>query len=91
MQFWCEVVAHVLNRASVFVPTAFNPTFTPLGDAPIANTDTSAKAAPISGTLTCTIPLQTLFFGAASDGHDSGDTGLYTAAIDGPCRRLPAA
>jgi hypothetical protein len=55
--------AHVVGATSVFIPTAFNITFTftPTGGSPMPETDTSAKAAPIGHTTTCTIPLQTLF------------------------------
>jgi hypothetical protein len=73
--------AHVLNNTSVFVPTAFNITFTftPTGGAPMAETDTSAKAAPISGTVTCTIPLQTIFSGPQGMTTIEGTvTGFFT-------------
>ena len=58
--------AHVLDSTSVFIPTAFNVTFTFTpsgGGSPMVDLDTSAKAAPIKNTSTCTIPLQTLFSG----------------------------
>jgi hypothetical protein len=57
--------AHVVGSTSVFIPTAFNITFTftPTGGSPMPETDTSSKAAPIASTTTCTIPLQTLFSG----------------------------
>jgi hypothetical protein len=52
--------AHVLGSTSVFIPTAFNTTFTftPTVGPPESETDTSAKAGPIKNTITCTIPLQ---------------------------------
>jgi hypothetical protein len=57
--------AHVIGSTSVFIPTAFNLTFTftPTGGSPMADTETASKAAPIAPTTTCTIPLQTLFSG----------------------------
>lgn len=57
--------AHVVGGTSVFVPTAFDTTFTftPTGGSPMSETDMSAKAAPIKNTVTCTIPLQILFSG----------------------------
>jgi hypothetical protein len=55
--------AHDIASTSVFIPTAFNLTFTftPTGGSPEAETDTAAKAGPGKGTVTCTMPLQTLF------------------------------
>lgn len=52
--------AHLIGSTSVFVPTSFNITFTftPTGGPTMTETDTSAKAAPIKNTITCTIPLQ---------------------------------
>jgi len=52
--------AHLLGSTSVFIPTAFNTTFTftPVGGPTMTNIDTSAKAAPIRNTITCTIPFQ---------------------------------
>jgi hypothetical protein len=76
--------AHVLdnNSTSVFVPTAFNTTFTFTpsdGSPPQVNTDTSAKAAPLANTVTCTIPLQTLFAGPQGTATIQGTvTGFYT-------------
>jgi hypothetical protein len=76
--------AHVLdnNGTSVFIPTAFNTTFTFTpsdGSPPQINTDTSAKAAPIANTVTCTIPLQTLFSGPQGSLTLQGTvTGFYT-------------
>jgi hypothetical protein len=52
--------AHLIGSTSVFVPTAFDVTFTftPTGGSTETETDTSAKAAPIKDTITCTIPFQ---------------------------------
>ena len=52
--------AHVIGSTSVFIPTAFDTTltFTPPGGSTMTNHDTSAKAAPIKNTITCTIPFQ---------------------------------
>ena len=52
--------AHVIGSTKVFVPTAFNLTFTftPTGGTTTTDHDTSAKAAPARHTMTCTIPFQ---------------------------------
>jgi hypothetical protein len=52
--------AHLIGSTSVFIPTSFNVTFTftPTGGPTMTETDTSAKAAPIKNTITCTIPFQ---------------------------------
>jgi hypothetical protein len=52
--------AHLIGSTSVFIPTAFDATFTftPTGGSTETETDTSAKAAPIKDTITCTIPFQ---------------------------------
>jgi hypothetical protein len=52
--------AHVIGTTSVFIPTSFDltSTFTPTGGSTMTETDTSAKAAPIKNTITCTIPFQ---------------------------------
>ena len=52
--------AHVIGSTSVFIPTSFNVTFTfaPTGGSTMTNTDTSAKAAPLKNTITCSIPFQ---------------------------------
>jgi hypothetical protein len=52
--------AHDLGSTSVFIPTSFNITFTftPTGGPTMTETDTSAKAAPLQNTITCTIPFQ---------------------------------
>jgi predicted secreted Zn-dependent protease len=73
--------AHDLGSTSVFIPTAFDLTFTftPTGGSPMPETDTSAKAAPIKGTITCTIPLQTLFSGPEGTATLEGTvTGFFT-------------
>ena len=73
--------AHVVGNTSVFIPTAFNLTFTftPTGGAPMSETDTSAKTGPIKNTVTCTIPLQTLFSGPEGTGTIQGTvTGFFT-------------
>ena len=73
--------AHVVNSTSVFIPTAFNLTFTftPTGGSPESETDTSSKHAPISGAVTCAIPLQTLFSGPEGTATIQGTvTGFFT-------------
>ena len=52
--------AHLIGSTSVFIPTAFHitSTFTPTGGSTMTETDTSAKAAPLQNTITCTIPFQ---------------------------------
>jgi len=52
--------AHLIDSTSVFIPTAFDITFTftPTGGSTMTETDTSAKAAPLQNTITCTIPFQ---------------------------------
>jgi predicted secreted Zn-dependent protease len=73
--------AHDIASTSVFIPTAFNLTFTftPTGGSPEAETDTSAKAGPGKGTVTCTIPLQTLFAGPEGTATIQGTvTGFWT-------------
>ena len=73
--------AHVVGSTSVFIPTAFNLTFTftPTGGSPMPETDTSSKAAPITPTITCTIPLQTLFSGPEGMATIQGTvTGFFT-------------
>ena len=52
--------AHLIGSTSVFVPTSFDITFTstPTGGSTETETDTSAKAAPLQDTITCTIPFQ---------------------------------
>src|SRR6266581_6557227 len=49
--------AHVIGSTSVFIPTAFDTTFTftPTGGLPMVQQDTSAKSAQLQNTMTCTI------------------------------------
>jgi hypothetical protein len=73
--------AHVLGSTSVFIPTAFDITFTftPTVGSPMSETDTSSKAAPIRETTTCTIPLQTVFSGPEGSATIQGTvTGFFT-------------
>ena len=73
--------AHVVGSTSVFIPTAFDTTFTftPTGGAPMSETDTSAKACPSKNAVTCTIPLQTLFSGPEGIATIQGTvTGFFT-------------
>ena len=73
--------AHVIGSTSVFIPTAFDTTFTftPTGGSPMPETDTSAKAAPTKNTVTCTIPFQTLFSGPDGTATIEGTvTGFFT-------------
>jgi hypothetical protein len=50
--------AHVIGSTAVFVPTAFNLTFsfTPTGGTTQSETDTSAKQNQAKATVTCNIP-----------------------------------
>jgi hypothetical protein len=52
--------AHLIGSSSVFIPTAFDITFTftPTGGSTMTETDTSAKAAPLQNTIDCEIPFQ---------------------------------
>jgi hypothetical protein len=74
--------AHDLASTSVFIPTAFDTTFTftPSGGGePSSETDTSAKSAPLADTVTCDIPLQTIFSGPEGTGTIQGTvTGFFT-------------
>jgi hypothetical protein len=73
--------AHVIGSTSVFIPTAFDLTFTftPTGGSPESMPDTSAKAGPFTNTVTCTIPLQTLFSGPQGSATIEGTvTGFFT-------------
>jgi hypothetical protein len=76
--------AHVVGNTKVFVPTALNLTFTftPTGGSPIVNTTNAQKASPTKrGTVTCTIPLQTLFSGPQGSATIQGSvTGFFTPA-----------
>ena len=73
--------AHNVADTSVFIPTAFDLTFTftPTGGSPQPEQDSSAKAAPIKDTVTCTIPLQILFSGPQGTQTIEGTvTGFWT-------------
>ncbi len=74
--------AHVLNSTRMFIPTAIHVTFTFTpsgGGTPSVDTTNATKAAPITGTVTCTIPLQTLFSGPQGSATLQGTvTGFYT-------------
>ena len=73
--------AHVVGSRAVFVPTAFNLTFTftPTGGSPIVETDTASKAGPLKNLTTCTIPLQTIFSGPEGAATIQGTvTGFFT-------------
>jgi len=50
--------AHVIGSTAMFIPTAFNVTFTftPTGGSPESETDTSAKAHQPSNAVTCDLP-----------------------------------
>ena len=50
--------AHVIGKTSVFIPTAFDLTFsfTPTGGTTESDTDTSAKAHQPSNAVTCELP-----------------------------------
>jgi hypothetical protein len=52
--------AHIAGSTSVFIPTAFNLTFTftATGGTTTTNHNMAAKAAPLHHTMTCTIPFQ---------------------------------
>ncbi len=73
---------HVLNSTSMFIPTAVHLTFsfTPAGGGgPFVDTTNATKASPLSGTVTCSIPLQTLFSGPMGSATIQGSvTGFYT-------------
>jgi hypothetical protein len=73
--------AHDVHSTAVFIPTSLNLTFTftPTGGDSMSETDTSTKNAPIQDTVTCSIPLQTLFSGPEGTGTIQGTvTGFFT-------------
>ena len=75
--------AHDVASTSVFVPTSLTLTFTftPTGGpAEPPETDTTTKAAPIKNTVTCDIPLQTLFWTGGKRDHRGERHGLLDAA-----------
>ncbi|HEV8249093.1 MAG TPA: hypothetical protein VGQ15_03915 [Gaiellaceae bacterium] len=73
--------AHVVGSTAMFIPTAFNLTFTftPTGGSPMSDVETSSKAAPLKNLTTCTIPLQTIFSGPEGSLTIQGTvTGFFT-------------
>jgi hypothetical protein len=76
--------AHVVGSTKVFIPTALNLTFTftPTSGNPMVNTTNVQKASPTKrGTVTCTIPLQTLFSSPQGSTTIQGSvTGFFTPA-----------
>jgi len=73
--------AHVVGSTSMFIPTAIHVTFTftPAGGGPMPDTTNATKAAPIRGTVTCTIPFQTVFSGPQGSATIAGSvTGFFT-------------
>jgi hypothetical protein len=74
--------AHVVGSTSVFVPTKLDLTFsfTPTGGTATTNTQTATKTSNGKlGTVTCTIPLQTLFSSPQGTGTISGTVmGFFT-------------
>ena len=74
--------AHDVNSTRVFVPTAFNITFTftPSDGSPAeSETDTSAKKGPVKNPVTCSLPLQTVFSGPEGTATIEGTvTGFWT-------------
>jgi hypothetical protein len=76
--------AHVIGSTSVFVPTAFDLTFsfTPNGGETQSETDTSAKHNQSKGTTTCDIPAElNTFTGPDGTFSFSGTvTGFFTPA-----------
>jgi hypothetical protein len=76
--------AHVVGSTKVFIPTALNLTFTftPTNGTPEVDTQNVAKAGPTKrGTVTCTIPSQTLFSGPEGSAMIQGSvTGFFTPA-----------
>ena len=78
--------AHVIGSTSVFVPTAFNLTFsfTPTGGTTESETDTSAKQNQAQATVTCNIPAALNTFPSPEGTFTiSGTaTGFFTPAND---------
>ena len=75
--------AHVIGSTSVFVPTAFDLTFTftpPGGGAPEVDTETSAKARQPASTVTCQLPgaLNTISSPDGTFTLDGTVTGFFT-------------
>lgn len=76
--------AHVVGSTKMFIPTALNLTFTftPTNGQPQTDTQNATKASPTKrATVTCTIPLQTLFAGPQGSLTIQGSvTGFFTPA-----------
>ena len=74
--------AHVVGSTKMFIPTVLHLTFTftPTGGQPQADTQNATKASPTKrGTVTCTIPLQTLFSSPDGSATIQGSvTGFFT-------------
>lgn len=74
--------AHVVGSTKVFVPTALNLTFTftPTGGTAQTSTQNVHKSSPVHrGTMTCTIPMQTLQSGPQGTATIQGSvTGFFT-------------
>jgi hypothetical protein len=79
--------AHVVGSTKMFIPTALNLTFTftPTNGTPMTNTQNVTKASPTHrGTVTCTIPKQTLESGPQGTATIQGTvTGFFTPAKHG--------
>ena len=79
--------AHVVGSTRVFVPTALNLTFTftPTNGTPTTDTQNVKKASPTHrGTITCTIPMQTLESGPQGTATIQGTvTGFFTPVKHG--------
>ena len=78
--------AHVLGSTAVFVPTAFNLTFsfTPTGGTTQSETDTAAKQNQAKGTVTCNLPaaLNTFTSPEGTFTISGTVTGFFTPAND---------
>jgi hypothetical protein len=76
--------AHVVGSTKMFIPTALHLTFTftPTNGQPVTNTQNATKASPAKrGTVTCTIPMQTLSSGPQGSTTIQGSvTGFFTPA-----------
>jgi len=79
--------AHVVGSTKMFIPTALNLTFrfTPTNGAAQTNTENVHKASPAHrGTVTCTIPMQTLESGPQGTTTIQGSvTGFFTPVKHG--------
>lgn len=78
--------AHVIGSTAVFVPTAFDLTFsfTPTGGTTQSETDTSAKQNQAQATVTCNIPaaLNTFTSPEGTFSLSGTATGFFTPAND---------